>query len=128
MKFKMLLFSLTASLLLTGCAAQNQTAPAASSAQDTTTTAPETDTAAETLTESPTETETDAATEHETAPQETVGFEGMEAVYADALHEGTYEITVDSSSSMFNITACELTVADGTMTARINTGSTSYDA
>lgn len=132
MKFKMLLFSMTAALLLTGCAAQNQTAPAASSAQDTTTTAPETDTAAETLTESPTEaeteTETDAATEHETAPQETVGFEGMEAVYADALHEGTYEITVDSSSSMFNITACELTVADGTMTARINTGSTSYDA
>ena len=39
------------------------------------------------------------------------------AVTADMLKEGTYEITVESSSSMFNITHCDLMVKDGKMTA-----------
>lgn len=55
-----------------------------------------------------------------------VGEEGMEPVYASSLQDGTYAITVDSSSSMFNITACELTVADGTMTAVMTMGGTGY--
>lgn len=55
-----------------------------------------------------------------------VGEEGMEPVYASSLKDGTYTITVDSSSSMFNITACELTVADGNMTAVMTMGGTGY--
>ena len=58
-------------------------------------------------------------------PQE-VGEEGMEPVEAAALKDGTYEITVDSSSSMFNITACQLTVAGGKMTATMTMGGTGY--
>nr|MDE5584646.1 hypothetical protein [Ruminococcus sp.] len=50
------------------------------------------------------------------APVE-VAEEGMTPVYPDELKNGTYSVEVSSSSSMFNITACELTVADGQMTA-----------
>ena len=47
-------------------------------------------------------------------------------VYADVLNDGTYDITVESSSSMFNIEACQLTVADGKMTAAMTMGGTGY--
>ena len=61
------------------------------------------------------------------APQQEVGYEGMQAVYASSLNPGTYEISVDSSSSMFVITSCELTVAeDGTMTAHMVLSGTGY--
>ena len=60
--------------------------------------------------------ETVAATE-ETAEQQSVGTEGMTPVLASELRDGVYQIQVDSSSSMFRIEACELTVNDGSMTA-----------
>ena len=44
----------------------------------------------------------------------------------DQLKDGEYEIEVDSSSSMFKITACTLTVDDGQMTARMTMGGTGY--
>lgn len=50
----------------------------------------------------------------------------MVPVHGDALQDGTYNITVDSSSSMFSITACELTVAEGRMTAVMHMGGTGY--
>lgn len=43
--------------------------------------------------------------------------ENLEPVYADELYDGVYPIEVLSSSSMFNIVSCYLTVADGDMTA-----------
>ncbi|MGN0968017.1 MAG: sirohydrochlorin cobaltochelatase [Oscillospiraceae bacterium] len=43
------------------------------------------------------------------------------------LADGTYTISVTSDSSMFRVTACELTVSDGTMTAVLTLGGTSYD-
>lgn len=49
-----------------------------------------------------------------------------EPVSASDLNDGTYTITVDSSSSMFNITDCQLTVADGKMTAVMTMGGTGY--
>ena len=52
--------------------------------------------------------------------------EGMEPVTAEHLNEGTYEVAVDSSSSMFKITGCALTVADGAMSARLTMKSDSY--
>ena len=60
------------------------------------------------------------------APAEDVVSPDMVPVYADALEDGTYAVTVDSSSSMFNITACELTVAGGEMTAVMHMGGKGY--
>ena len=59
------------------------------------------------------------------APQE-VGYEDMTPVSADMLVDGEYELTVDSSSPMFNIVACTLTVSEGQMTARMTMGGTGY--
>ena len=69
--------------------------------------------------------ETVAATE-ETAEQQSVGTEGMTPVLASELRDGMYQIQVDSSSSMFRIEACELTVNDGSMTADMKMGGTGY--
>ena len=43
------------------------------------------------------------------------------------LVDGTYEISVDSSSSMFRIVHAELTVADGQMTCAMTLGGTGYE-
>ena len=68
--------------------------------------------------------ETSAAVETVT-PKEVVQ-EGMTPVHADALQNGSYPVTVDASSSMFHVTACTLTVADGSMTAVMEMSGTGY--
>ena len=70
--------------------------------------------------------EAGAAAADETASQIEVGQEGMEPVYGRALKDGIYPIRVDSSSSMFRITECELTVKDGAMSAVMTMGGTGY--
>ena len=57
---------------------------------------------------------------------EDVVEEGMVPIYAESLKDGTYDVTVSSSSSMFKIESCELTVADGEMTALLKMGGTGY--
>ena len=52
--------------------------------------------------------------------------EGMVPIYADQVNDGVYDVTVSSSSSMFKIVSCELTVADGKMTATMHMSGTSY--
>ena len=52
--------------------------------------------------------------------------DGMEPVSADALKDGVYEVRVDSSSGMFRITECELTVQDGAMRAVMTMSGTGY--
>lgn len=52
--------------------------------------------------------------------------EDMSPVYGSELNDGVYDITVDSSSSMFNITRCSLTVENGKMTAVMTMGGTGY--
>jgi hypothetical protein len=52
--------------------------------------------------------------------------EGMTPVPASALADGVYETAVDCSSSMFRIERCELTVANGSMTAKLTMSSTAY--
>ncbi len=59
------------------------------------------------------------------APVEVVE-EGMTPVYADGIKDGTYPVEVSSSSSMFRITACELTVRDGEMSAVMTMSGTGY--
>ena len=73
------------------------------------------------------ETTAEETTEQVTAPQQEVGFEGMEAIYADSLNDGEYHISVDSSSSMFKIADCILYVSEGEMTADVIINSQSYD-
>ena len=49
------------------------------------------------------------------------------AVYADRLNEGTYSIEVESSSSMFRIVDCKLTVSEGKMTAVMTLSGKGYE-
>ena len=49
-----------------------------------------------------------------------------EPVYESGIKDGTYQIMVDSSSTMFRITSCELTVKDGRMSAVMTMGGTGY--
>lgn len=112
----LLLFSLILTVLLAAsCNAAPDTAPAE----------PETPPPAAEP-EAPEAPKSDVASAGQMAPVEDVVAPGMVPVYADALQDGVYSITVDSSSSMFNITACELTVAEGTMTAVMHMGGTGY--
>ena len=66
------------------------------------------------------------ATSGDMVEAEAVGYEGMQAVTADELKDGEYDIEVDSSSSMFKIVSCKLTVKDGVMTALMTMGGTGY--
>lgn len=58
----------------------------------------------------------------ETVPEETV----PPVIYADQLVDGVYEITVDSSSSMFRVVHCELTVSEGSMSAAMTMSGDGY--
>ena len=60
------------------------------------------------------------------APTVELDTEGLTPIYGDSLKDGVYDITVDSSSSMFKITACTLTVEDGKMTAAMTMSGTGY--
>lgn len=47
-------------------------------------------------------------------------------IHGDRLVDGSYEITVDSSSSMFRVVRCVLTVEDGNMTAAMTMSGQGY--
>ncbi|MCD8356464.1 MAG: hypothetical protein LUE11_07840 [Clostridia bacterium] len=70
--------------------------------------------------------ESQVATADEMTTQEEVVEDGMEPIAGDQVKDGVYDVTVDSSSSMFNITECELTVKNGEMTAVMTMGGTGY--
>ena len=57
---------------------------------------------------------------------EDVVEDGMTPITGDKVKDGTYDVTVDSSSNMFNVTACERTVKNGEMTAKMHMGGTGY--
>jgi hypothetical protein len=62
----------------------------------------------------------------ETAEGAEISFDGLRPVYVSDLKSGTYAVKVDSSSSMFRVADCALTVADGQMTAVMTMGGTGY--
>lgn len=66
------------------------------------------------------------ATAEQMTTVEDVVEDGMVPVYGSSVRDGVYSVTVDSSSSMFKITECELTVKDGQMTAVMHMGGTGY--
>lgn len=55
-----------------------------------------------------------------------VGQEGMVVVYGKDVKDGTYDIKVDSSSAMFKVVSCKLTVKDGKMAAVMTMSGTGY--
>lgn len=57
---------------------------------------------------------------------EDVVQDGMTPIPASELVDGAYEVAVDCSSSMFRVERCELTVADGKMTALLTMSGSSY--
>ena len=59
----------------------------------------------------------DTAGSSDTIARKEVEEDGMTPVTADMLKDGTYEVSVDSSSSMFKVRDAKITVADGKITA-----------
>lgn len=66
------------------------------------------------------------AAESATAPVKEIDTSNLTPVYGTDIRDGEYEISVDSSSSMFNIESCKLTVLNGEMTAEMTMGGTGY--
>lgn len=62
----------------------------------------------------------------EMSRQMEVGTEDMRPVEGSSLKDGTYPVTVDSSSAMFHVTECALTVRNGKMTAVMTMSGTGY--
>lgn len=70
--------------------------------------------------------EDQVASADEMTDVEDVVEEGMEPIPGSEIQDGTYDVTVDSSSSMFSIDSCQLTVEDGKMRAVMTMGGTGY--
>ena len=106
---KTLLAALLAALMLTsGCgssASQQQTDTAAQTGETST---------------------SNGASASDMTEVEEVVEEGMTPISGDKVKDGTYNVTVKSSSKMFDITACELTVESGKMTATMHMGGKGY--
>ena len=66
------------------------------------------------------------AAKEETAGTEKVVEDWMVPVPASDLKDGVYEVNVESSSSMFKITSCTLTVENGEMSAEMTMGGSGY--
>lgn len=66
------------------------------------------------------------ASEEERTTSVQVGEEGMVPVQGKDVKDGTYDIKVDSSSSMFRIVKAELTVKNGEMSAVLTLSGTGY--
>lgn len=83
-------------------------------------------TAENTVSETISENENKVAAGDETVPAETVDTSNLTPIYAADIKDGTYAIDVQSSSSMFKITECELTVSEGKMTSVMTMGGKGY--
>ena len=115
---------LAAMLLSVGCSADTTTdAMQPQVTENTPAEAPETQMPAE---ETPAQTGSQVADASQMAPVEDVVEDGMVPISGDCLQDGVYTVNVDSSSSMFKITQCELTVENGQMNAVMHMGGTGY--
>ena len=113
--------------LLTGCGSETASAGSAPSAEVT-----EASEATETPAE-PASAEESAASQADQVASagemtmvEEVVEEGMTPVSPSELKDGTYEVEMKSSSSMFKVDRCELRVENGTMQAVLYMTSQSY--
>ena len=110
-KTKLALLLAAVLVLGTGCGKTETPAPTQGATQAVTQPAPEKE---------------KVASASDMAPVEDVVEADMTPVSGTELKDGVYSVIVDSSSSMFKITHCELTVEGGQMTARMYMGGTGY--
>ncbi|HIZ79489.1 MAG TPA: hypothetical protein IAA17_06850 [Candidatus Lachnoclostridium stercorigallinarum] len=117
-----------AALILSACSGQYQGEPAASAESS------------QAVSEESSSTSKSASQETDSSAPEISGQEGLSVAESSVpaageengtgsspvLKDGVYSIQVDSSSSMFRITDCFLTVEDGSMTAVMTMGGTGY--
>jgi hypothetical protein len=66
------------------------------------------------------------ADKSEMIEEDTVVLAGMTPIEGKSIKDGTYPINVTTSSTMFPVTGCELTVQDGQMTAVMTMSGTGY--
>ena len=104
--------ALMAGLMVTGCGSKAEEVPAAETVEET-----------EEVSE---EVSSQVASEDEMTARIDVVEEGMVPIYASSIKDGTYDVAVDSSSSMFKIFSCELQVEDGQMNAVLKIQGSSY--
>ncbi len=114
MKRKLFLTALISALLLSGCGNSNTTEAPVQQTEQAAAKQDASENAA-------------VATKDDMVEPDAVGYEGMQSIYADEINDGTYNINVDSSSSMFKITECTLTAANGGLTAKMTMGGTGYE-
>lgn len=115
------LLVLLAAMNLTGC---NEAAEGAKT--QTTEIESETESLMAAETEAGDQTSDAVASSDEMVTPEEVVDPDMVPIDASEVADGTYDVVVDSSSSMFNVVSCELTVADGKMQATMTMGGTGY--
>lgn len=108
--------------LLSGCGGETASASAAAAKSEATAEAMAS--AGETGSAAPKADQVASAGEMTTV--EEVVETGMTPVYASELKDGTYEVEMKSSSSMFKVDRCELRVENGTMQAVLYMTSQSY--
>ena len=124
MKLKLIAPALLCAILTAGCGQKPESA-ANSAPAETSAAVQEAESAPETTAKE--ESSLAVASGDDVIESNAVGYEGMEPILADAVKAGEYPVTVDSSSAMFKIADCKLTVADGKMTAAITINSKSYE-
>ena len=115
--------------LLSACGSEAGSAASNLSAAPEITETPEVQEAAETegsAAESAAPKADQVASAGEMTTVEEVVEEGMAPVYPSELKDGTYEVEMKSSSSMFKVDRCELKVENGTMQAVLYMTSQSY--
>lgn len=115
--------------LLSACGSEAGSAASSLSAAPEITETPEVQEAAETegsAAESAAPKADQVASAGEMTTVEEVVEEGMAPVYPSELKDGTYEVEMKSSSSMFKVDRCELKVENGTMQAVLYMTSQSY--
>lgn len=122
-KFIALLSAFTAAMMLSSCGSQDGAASSETTSEVLSETSAEESAVSDTESVSETEASEDTV---QTVSAEEVVEEGMVPIYGSDIKDGTYDVTVDSSSSMFNITKCALTVSDGKMTAEMTMGGKGY--
>ena len=123
---------ITIMLFATGCGSKIDSQPPADQKEEQTEEAPsetgdkkDTETTEEKQ-EEKTEESSALASKDDMVEVEEVVEDWMVPIYASSLNDGTYPITVASSSSMFKIEKAELTVSDGEMTAVMTMGGKGY--
>ena len=115
--------------LLSACGSEAGSAASSLSAAPEITETPEVQEASETegsAAESAAPKADQVASAGEMTTVEEVVEEGMAPVYPSELKDGTYEVEMKSSSSMFKVDRCELKVENGTMQAVLYMTSQSY--